>query len=264
MILPTALVIGPMKAGTTWIHDYLEWRGDVRLPRGVKETFFFDKKWNKGAIWYAKHFSASNERDWPVTVEVAPSLFHDPYAPDHVRDTLGQVPLIVTVRDPVKRAWSHYQHLRRKGYTNSDLNTALGQFPEIVEASQYEKQISRWRECMPDAPITVLKLEDLSADPEVYTKQLCAAFGLPYRRPSPDLGQSNASGVPPSFLLAKLGRHAATVLRAARGYMIINTAKQLGLKRLVFGKDGAFTNAPTPEECDLLLRELAHAGDRQK
>ena len=26
---PDALVVGPMKAGTSWIHDYLESRGDV-------------------------------------------------------------------------------------------------------------------------------------------------------------------------------------------------------------------------------------------
>ena len=35
MTLPTALVIGPMKAGTTWIHEYLAWRGDVCLPGGT-------------------------------------------------------------------------------------------------------------------------------------------------------------------------------------------------------------------------------------
>lgn len=139
MTLPTALIIGPMKAGTTWIYDYLSWRGDVCLPQGVKETFFFDRNWDKGVTWYARHFHAHKTCDCEVIVEVAPSLFHHPDAPGYVRDTLGQVQLIVTIRDPVDRAWSHYQHLRSKGYTNSDLKIALVQFPEIVEASKYEK-----------------------------------------------------------------------------------------------------------------------------
>jgi hypothetical protein len=48
MSKPDAMVIGPMKAGTTWLYSYLISRGDVCLPEGVKETFFFDRRFNKG------------------------------------------------------------------------------------------------------------------------------------------------------------------------------------------------------------------------
>ena len=165
MTLPTALVIGPMKAGTTWVNAYLAWRGDVCLPRGVKETFFFDRHSDRTTGWYAGHFRHHDPARHRAAVEVAPSLFHCPEAPGRVAGTLGAVPLIVTTRDPVARAWSHYLHLRRKGYTDAPLAEAITRHPEIVAASRYEAQLARWRAAMPGSPVTVLALEDLIADP---------------------------------------------------------------------------------------------------
>lgn len=256
MTLPTALVIGPMKAGTTWVHDYLIWRGDVCLPRGVKETFFFDHNFNRGKNWYAAHFRRHNLSKRSAVVEVAPSLFHSGEAPERVAQVLGAIPLIVTTRDPVDRAWSHYVHLRRKGYTNLPLQEAIDQHPEIVAASQFDTQLARWREAQPHAPVTVLRLEDLIADRDSYAYRLCNALDLPRRDPPEKLGEANASGVPPSFLLARMGRQAASTLRSAGVYGAVNLAKRLGLKRVFFGADGGQRLTIGNEERALLETQL--------
>lgn len=162
-------------------------------------------------------------------------MFTHPDSPARVRDTLGSVPLVVTTRDPVARAWSHYLHLRRKGYTAAPLREAVRAFPEIVEASCYARQIARWRAALPDAPVVVLALETLTSDREAYTTQLCRALGLDARPPPASLGESNAAGVPPSFHLARAGRLAATALRSAGAYALVAGAKRLGAKRVFFG-----------------------------
>ena len=69
---PFALFVGPTKSGTTWIHRYLESRGDVALPAQMKETFFFDKVYDNGFDWYANLFPP--ESDGRLRAEVAPSL----------------------------------------------------------------------------------------------------------------------------------------------------------------------------------------------
>jgi hypothetical protein len=254
--LPTVLVVGPMKAGTTWIHDYLAWRGDVGLPDGVKETFFFDRHFDRGIGWYAAHFQRWLGHAGPV-VEVAPSLFHHAEAPNRVSATLGPVALVVTSRDPVSRAWSHYMHLRRKGYTNASLAEAISLYPEIIAASRYDAQVRRWRAAMPASAVSILPIEQLIADPASYAERLCVALGLPPRRPPETLGESNAAGLPPSFYLARIGRRAAETLRGKGGYGAVNFAKKLGLKTLFFGSDGGRKLELTEADRALIEAHLA-------
>lgn len=261
MTLPTALIVGPMKAGTTWVQDYLRWRGDVCLPKEVKETFFFDRHFERGTGWYGAHFRHYNPARHHAVVEVAPSLFHCSDVPIRVVQTLGRAPLIVTTRDPVARAWSHYLHLRRKGYTNAPLAEALEQHPEIIAASLYGAQLDRWRTALPESQVTILPLEELIANPNGYATRLCAALGIPPGDPPASLGASNATGVPPSFLLARLGRQTAGAIRSAGGYKMVNLAKRLGLKRVFFGADGGRRLQIGDNERSLIERALSrHRG----
>ncbi|MBP0484460.1 sulfotransferase family protein [Sagittula salina] len=259
-VLPRAMVVGPMKAGTSWIHEYLAWRGDVCLPAGVKETFYFDRYHRRGDTWYARHFAHFDPARHASVLEVAPSLFHDPGAPERLRASLGPVPLVVTRRDPVARAWSHYQHMRRKGYTTAPLAEAIKRFPGIVAASRYDEMLARWRAALPEAPITVLGLEDLRDDPAGYLGRLCAALELPPRQSPQDLETANAAGVPSSFLLARAGSLAANTLRAMGGYELVNLAKKAGLKDVFFGKPSSAGErlTPSPEERALLEARIGN------
>ena len=83
MNTPNFLFIGPQKTGTTWIHEYLRLSGHVVLPRGVKETHFFDKYFDKGVQWYASHFKEGDR-----IVEVGASYFDKSDVPYRVKDVL--------------------------------------------------------------------------------------------------------------------------------------------------------------------------------
>lgn len=257
--LPRAMIIGPMKAGTSWIHEYFEWRGDVCLPNKVKETFYFDRYYKRGDAWYANHFAHYDQALHQSIIEVAPSLFHDPGAPARLRNSLGSVPLIVTLRDPVERAWSHYQHMRRKGYTTASLAQAIEQFPGIITASRYDDMLARWRTALPASTLTVLNLDDLRRDRSTYLKQLCAALDLPPVDAPDDLKTANAAGIPKSFALARLGSFAANTLRASGAYGVVNLAKKAGLKDVFFGKASSTDRriTPTEEERALLLQRVS-------
>ena len=50
--IPFCLFMGPQRSGTSWLYRYLMDRGDVCLPSGVKEVFFFDL--NKGKTIFLK------------------------------------------------------------------------------------------------------------------------------------------------------------------------------------------------------------------
>src|SRR3990172_7835495 len=69
--LPEFIGVGPPRTATTWLHKVLS--GHVGLPRGVKETQFFDRHYSLGMEWYLRHF-----RDWPANRpcgEFSPTYF---------------------------------------------------------------------------------------------------------------------------------------------------------------------------------------------
>lgn len=236
---PDALVIGPMKAGTTWLHNYLEQQGNVCLPNGVKETFFFDRYYGKGIEWYESHFRNYDLIKHRRIMEIAPSYFHCEDAPERIRKELGDITLVVTLRDPIKRSWSHYLHLRRYGYTKSSLQEAAIAFPQLLGASRYYEVLQRWQTHFSPENIHVIWQEDLSANPESYARDLSRILVIPFG----DLSQSaqsrsNEAAVPPSSILAALGRRTSYALRSLGLYGVVNFAKDLGLKKLFFGTPG--------------------------
>lgn len=259
MIFPDALIIGPMKAGTSWIQDFMESRSEVGLPDCVKETFFFDHYWERGEAWYAGFFEHAGFDQSPFYMEIGSSYFHHPEVPRRVRETLGDIPIIVTLRDPVRRAWSHYLHLRRYGYTRASLQDAVREYPEIIEASRYRTCLERWYAVFPEACIHFVWQDLLKESPDNYAGAVCDALGLEARPVPEELkGASNQAAVPSSYWLAALGSTVTRSLRHVGLYRIVNGAKRLGLKRLFFGKPGSAQGIePTAEERAWLETQLA-------
>lgn len=248
MNLPDSLVIGPQKAGTTWIHCYLQSRGDVCLPEGVKETMFFDRYYGKGKAWYADHFQpqAAMQR----TIEVAPTYFHHEEAPKRIHEMLGLIPLVCTLRDPSKRSFSLYLHMRRYGMTScTDFREAASKHPEIIGTSLYATHLKRWIGAFGREKLLILLQEDLAEQQQDYTRMLCDHLNLPFEQPGVLLQERiNAATLPPSPLLAKFGQGVADRLRSAGLYPIINWAKQMGLKSLFFGTSGRAMPALSADE----------------
>lgn len=235
--LPTALVIGPMRSATTWVHRYLKDRGDVCMPTDVKETFFFDRRFEKGLDWYARHFRNCQNRKARIVMEVGPSYFHSDKAPERIRDTLGDIPLVVIYRDPVERSFSHFAHLRRYGFTSLPLREATQEFPEILAASRYAEQLRRWADHFRRDRLSILRLDTLRTSPDQFAANLTEALGLPFV-PVPEALRTpvNRSAVPESNVLAGVAWRVADVLRGWRLHKIVEWAKQIGVKEVAMSR----------------------------
>src|SRR5215467_11453066 len=48
-LLPSFFIVGPPRTGTSWLHEILQ--SHTCLPR-VKETRFFDERFDRGVAWY--------------------------------------------------------------------------------------------------------------------------------------------------------------------------------------------------------------------
>ncbi len=258
--LPDALIIGPMRTGTTWVYEYLKARGDVCLPLGVKETFFFDQRFEKGLDWYSAHFRHFDPQKHRRIVEVAPSYFHNEEATKRIKAVLGTPRLVVIIRDPIERSISHYRHLRRRGLVTESFMQAANKFPEIIDASRYSKYLARWEAVFGKGAISLLWYDDLRNAPDKFVEALCKILSLPiYPTPTTLLHKKiNPAGDPPSFRLARIGKRVGDWLRERRIYAPIEFAKALGVKRLLFGTgEGAEKVKITSDERAFLQKQLA-------
>lgn len=281
--VPALLVVGPQKAGTTWLHELLAHRGDVVLPHQVKETFFFDVHYTRGAEWYARQFpiqgrlagdanagdrvargtnansdNASDGTARPI-VEVAPSYFHDPAVPARVVETCGRIPVVVTLRAPVKRTWSLYVHYLRYGMTDLPFEQAIAAHPEIVDSSRYATHLRRWQDAVGPENVHVFHLEQQREDRDAWVTRFTDLLGLaPQPVPAELEGAVNEASMPSSASVARAGWKVSMALRSLGLHGVVEAAKSAGLKKLFFGTPGEKPlPKPTPEQLQFLHEELA-------
>ncbi|MDJ0516300.1 MAG: sulfotransferase [Trichodesmium sp. MO_231.B1] len=122
MKLPTFLVVGIEKAGTTSIYQYLNQHPQVYMSP-VKETNFLERDWenfqgkpNPKRIdtWEKYSNLFSNVQDEIAIGEVSPNyLFHYKSSSERIIKYVPDVKIIAILRNPVDRAYSDYlMHLR--------------------------------------------------------------------------------------------------------------------------------------------------------
>jgi hypothetical protein len=191
--LPTFLGIGAQKAGTTTLFHQLKRHPRIFLPE-QKELHFFDDaaEYAKGPGYYARtHFAAAPPDS--VRGELTPSYLYVAPAAQRIRDTLGRdVRLIVVLRNPVERAYSHYQQSREKGQELEPWSRALeleasritqGHLQDMtfsyVNRGLYAAQLRRYRDLFPPEQIRVLVFEeDIARNQEETILQLYSFLGV--------------------------------------------------------------------------------------
>jgi len=210
--LPDFLIIGAMKSGTTTLFQMLT-QHPACLPPVVKELQFFNQPHNyaRGEAWYRAHFptrktmtAAQQSLGYPpVTGEATPAMSFLPYA-DRAADLVPQARLIVSLRDPVERAWSHYKHMRRhpvpdrasfseaidrelrlleEGVTLRDENyremaPLLHKFG-YLNRGHYADQLEHWFSRFPREQFLILNFEEWKKNPAEAADRITEHLGLP-------------------------------------------------------------------------------------
>ena len=141
-LLPSYLIIGAQRAGTTSLHRYLVQHPAVRTMLRTKGVHFFDTSYGRGMAWYASRFP-TRAYGWYVrrrhgtelvTGEASPYYLFHPHVPYRVAEHLPGVKLIVLLRDPVARAYSHFQHETARAFETLSFEEAVDAEPQRLAA----------------------------------------------------------------------------------------------------------------------------------
>ncbi len=124
-LIPSFLIIGAMKAGTTSLFRYLCDHPCI-APPVVKEIDYFNFNWSRPATWYTAHFPVATAAPaGTLTGEASTGYLVHPRAARRALERLPDARVIVLLRDPVTRTLSHYFHERRIGLESRPPDEAL-------------------------------------------------------------------------------------------------------------------------------------------
>ncbi|MEU4573745.1 MULTISPECIES: sulfotransferase [Nonomuraea] len=133
-VLPSFLIIGAQRCGTTSLYRALAQHPLLLKPVLHKGVHYFDTGYRRGLPWYRGHFPLrvgaallARRHGAPAQAfESSPYYLFHPLAGERIAADLPGVKLIVLVRDPVERACSAHAHELARGYeTESSFEYAL-------------------------------------------------------------------------------------------------------------------------------------------
>jgi len=221
-LLPDFIIIGAAKSGTTSLYGALAEHPFVRPCSTndpyflkTKEVHYFDYGYYRGEDWYRSHFPLARERNEFeaahgrafLTGEASPSYISHPWAASRVHDLLPDVKLVAAFRNPVDRAYSHFQMSRKEGVEPLEtFEEAVARederlAPELermaknprynswdygcwsyLSRGRYAEQLEQWLELFPREQLLVLKAEELFDAPQGALDRVHDFLGLPPHR----------------------------------------------------------------------------------
>jgi hypothetical protein len=244
--LPDFLIVGAQRAGTTSLYRYLASHPRVVPAVPNKGVHYFDMNAEKSVEWYRAHFPTSARRDRAasgagapaITGEASPYYLFHPHAPARAAELVPEARVIAMLRDPVERAYSHYQQELARGFEDAEtFEEALDREPErlagevarmredpryrsfahqhhsYLARGEYAEQLAAWREHFRPERLLVLGSEQFFARPNE-----CLARVLSFLELSPH--------APPAYRAYNARSYAAmrpgTRARLARHYAAHN------------------------------------------
>lgn len=204
------LVIGAQRCGTTWLHHQLETHPQIAMARPTRpepKVFLDDLGPGRDHDWYVATWFG-HATPGQVLGEKSTSYVDRPDAIPRVRALLGDVPLVVQLRDPVARAVSHWRFSTESGFEQRSLSDALaadleGPLPwdpsvtsvspyAYLERGRYVEALRPWLDAFGDL-LRVQFLEELLDRPALLTDTLTHVGVDPTVMPQVDLEPVNRS-----------------------------------------------------------------------
>jgi Sulfotransferase domain len=211
-VLPDFLIIGAQKCGTTSLYEYLTQHPEI-YPATVKEVGYFDRYYQKGLPWYRSQFPSAFHKLHArfilrrnfLTGEASTGYILNPHSLRRIAATVPRAKLILMLRNPVDRAYSHYQHTLRMKREPLSFEEAVRKEPEriadtwtrMLEDENYHNldvaryaylrtglyidQVRVLMSFFSKEQVLIIKNEDFDADPSSIVRQVLGFLGVEIR-----------------------------------------------------------------------------------
>jgi hypothetical protein len=174
-------IIGVQRCGTTSLKMYLSADPAITMP--LRETDYFSFHYSRGWEWYEECLGEGEVRG-----EKCVSYIACLETPSRMANDFPNAKFIILLRDPVRRAWSHYNWALGMRQERRPFSQAIHYGPvrnedwfSYLKRGHYARQIRNWYAFFPEDQFLVLRSEDMFVDPENILKKVYAFLEMePY------------------------------------------------------------------------------------
>ena len=160
--------IGPQKTATTWVYKCLRDHDGIFVPK-VNMINYYDIKYYKGAKWYKNFYNDAEGGD--LLFDPTMTYVRSPWAPRRIARDNPDAKIMLCLRDPIDRAFSHYWHEKKKGSINFEFAEVLENYDlysSWLEPGFYAEHIERYLHYFDRDQFLFLRFENLKSDPEEF------------------------------------------------------------------------------------------------
>lgn len=249
-MLPDFIIVGAPKAGTTSLYHYLSEHPQVFMS-DPKEVNFFSRDEIEAQGLYYDSFRAKNRSEYEnlfakVTDEKAVGegsvsyLFY-PQTPAKIKGTIPDVKIIILLRDPVERGFSHYLMDYRMGLVDLPFEQIIHKtvkhknldlyYQQYVELGFYYEQVKRYLDLFGKEQVKIYLQEDLRSNTEGVILDLYDFLGIDKSFMPNVEREHNAFSMPKNRLIHKL--YASNAMRSMVSALFPDAFKET-VKNLFF------------------------------
>lgn len=216
----TFFLVGAPKAGTTSIYEYLRLHPEVYVPNIKEPNYFVDVGQNCPT---ADHIVRENDY-WAlfdkVTTEKAigecsVSYMHSPDAAMRIRSEIGEAKIVMILRHPIERAFSHWLMDMREGLQKKEFLEAVYEdmlcerkgfcySHMYIDCSLYSEAIKNYRQVFGEHNVKIVVYDDLKINLNAVVKEVFDFIGVDSSIRINVIKPQNEAAEPRNVLMAAL------------------------------------------------------------
>ncbi|MBL0095374.1 MAG: sulfotransferase [Bacteroidetes bacterium] len=209
---PDFFIIGSPKAGTTALYAYLAGHPQVCMSSDKEPNYFSGDQIAAQGLYYKKKNPKTLEeylqlfqpkKGNKISGECSVSYLFYPGVAEKIYQFNPKAKIIISLRDPVHRAFSHYLmdyslHLVKESFDKivleGEKNDSLKlYYQQYILLSQYTEQIKRYLNVFPKDQVLIFIHDDLVSRPEEELKRLSAFLEIEHEVSGHGLEQRNVT-----------------------------------------------------------------------
>lgn len=211
-IKPSFFIVGVPKAGTTALHDYLSKHEQVAMSTDKEPNFFSWQEIEKQKLYYRKKNVKTEEaylqlfnvnENTKIAGESSISYLFYSESAKRIKSYQPEAKIIISLREPVARAVSHFQMDYSLGLVKTDLETIWRQGPEHPKTgiyfqqyfllSDYPEQVEHYLNTFSKEKVLLFLHESLIEDEENCLRKLCGFLEIDFNRAPAEITSQNVT-----------------------------------------------------------------------